>query len=166
MPAVFEVTELVSTFRWTKPLRKGPRISNTKSTAVKLIIIGSLFLALDMIYPRYFFVFMWIAVYLIPEGINILFKNQTLVRFTGNSDWRPLYMLATGCLICGFFWEFWNFYSYPKWIYDIPYVGFGKIFEMPVLGYLGYIPFSFELYAIYMLITGTKETSDPFISIS
>ena len=32
----------------------------------------------------------------------------------------------------------WNFYSLPKWIYTIPYVGFWKVFEMPILGYLGY----------------------------
>jgi hypothetical protein len=28
-------------------------------------------------------------------------------------------------------------------------VGFLKIFEMPVLGYLGYLPFALELYAMY-----------------
>jgi len=44
----------------------------------------------------------------------------------------------TGTLFTGFWWELWNFYSMPKWIYHIPYVGFWNVFEMPVLGYLGY----------------------------
>ncbi|MEC7347693.1 MAG: hypothetical protein VYB60_02400, partial [SAR324 cluster bacterium] len=62
--------------------------------------------------------------------------------------------LWAGCLICGFFWEFWNFWSYPKWIYQIPFVDFWRIFEMPVLGYLGYLPFALELFGLYHLVTG------------
>jgi hypothetical protein len=55
-------------------------------------------------------------------------------------------------IIIGFFWEFWNFWAIPKWIYHIPFVGFYKIFEMPVLGFLGYFPFAFELYAMYFFV--------------
>jgi hypothetical protein len=49
--------------------------------------------------------------------------------------------LAAAALVCGFFWEMWNYYSLAKWVYEIPYVGRFKIFEMPVLGYFGYLPF-------------------------
>ena len=55
-------------------------------------------------------------------------------------------------LVCGFFWEMWNYYSYPKWIYHIPGVGVLHIFEMPLLGYLGYLPFAWELYALRHLL--------------
>ena len=56
------------------------------------------------------------------------------------------------------FWEMWNFYSLPKWTYVIPYVGFWKVFEMPLLGYLGYpffgiVVFSYAAVAL-MLMTG------------
>ena len=54
----------------------------------------------------------------------------------------------------GFFWEMWNFYSYPKWIYQIPFVDFLRVFEMPILGYGGYIPFALELFAMYHFVTG------------
>ena len=73
---------------------------------------------------------------------------------TDQGDWRPMMALFTGCLICGFFWEMWNFYSYPRCIYHIPFADFLHIFEMPLLGYLGYLPFSMELFALYHLITG------------
>jgi hypothetical protein len=56
--------------------------------------------------------------------------------------------------MCGFFWEMWNFYSYPKWMYYLPIADFLHIFEMPVLGYSGYIPFSIELFALYHLVAG------------
>lgn len=74
--------------------------------------------------------------------------------YTVNKDWRPIIALALGCLMCGFFWEMWNYYSYPKWIYHLPLVNFMHVFEMPVLGYIGYIPFSLELFALYHLVTG------------
>src|SRR5436305_9981309 len=27
---------------------------------------------------------------------------------------------SVGSLICGLFWEMWNFYSWPKWVYHTP----------------------------------------------
>jgi hypothetical protein len=53
-----------------------------------------------------------------------------------------------GAVICGFFWEMWNYYSYPKWIYHTPGAQFLHVFEMPLLGYGGYVPFALELYAL------------------
>jgi hypothetical protein len=47
-------------------------------------------------------------------------------------------------VICGFFWEMWNLHSLAKWVYSIPYVHVGKVFEMPILGYAGYLPFGLE----------------------
>jgi hypothetical protein len=81
-------------------------------------------------------------------------KNKSLFDFLSEGNWKPFICLITGCIICGFFWEMWNYYSYPKWVYHLQLANFFHIFEMPVLGYLGYIPFSLELFAIYNLING------------
>ena len=65
-------------------------------------------------------------------------------------------------MVCAFFWELWNVYSYPKWVYEIPGVGFAHLFEMPLLGYLGYLPFSLELFAAVQLVyglTGSRRES-------
>jgi hypothetical protein len=42
----------------------------------------------------------------------------------------------------------------PKWIYHAPWGNWLHVFEMPLLGYGGYLPFALELYAIYHLIVG------------
>ena len=73
--------------------------------------------------------------------------------------------LAIGCMICGFFWEMWNIYSYPKWMYDVPGLNRMHVFEMPLPGYLGYIPFSFELFAVYHLLTRTKTNQESYYVI-
>ena len=51
---------------------------------------------------------------------------------------------AVAALICGFFWEMWNFFSLARWNYAVPFVHRFQIFEMPLLGYAGYLPFGAE----------------------
>jgi hypothetical protein len=63
----------------------------------------------------------------------------------------PLSVFLAGN-ICGFLWEFWNYWAIPKWHYSIPWIGFFKIFEMPVLGYLAYGFFALELFAMYYFV--------------
>ncbi len=48
----------------------------------------------------------------------------------------------------------WNYWSYPKWKYEIPFVDFLHVFEMPLLGYTGYLPFALELFGLYHLAVG------------
>jgi hypothetical protein len=70
-----------------------------------------------------------------------------------HGDWRTVIALCLAALICGFFWEMWNIFSFPKWIYHVPFVGFWHIFEMPLLGYGGYPPFALELYVLVHLMS-------------
>ncbi|HHZ91708.1 TPA: hypothetical protein EYN98_28920 [Candidatus Poribacteria bacterium] len=160
IPAVFGTAELSSTFNWIKRAKSGFKIASCQTLSIPMFIIGWCMLGLMLWKPRYCFPFVWISVHFIIEPLNIWLGNGTLLRRLEKGDWRTIYALATGCLICGFFWEMWNFYSYPKWVYQIPFVGFFKVFEMPILGYGGYIPFSFELFAIYHLFAGFLKQKD------
>ncbi len=167
MPAVFETAELVGTFKWIKKLKSNKEINFKRSASLKLFLSGIIMLILIIIYPEYFYYLIWISVYLIIEPINLLLKNRTLLEYIRKGDWRPVIALSVGCLICGFFWEMWNFYSYPKWIYHLPFVNFLHVFEMPVLGYIGYIPFSLEIFALFHLVIGiiSKEKFKDYIQI-
>ncbi len=154
MPAVFGTAEFAGTFKWIGKIQHGFRIAVNPPTLAVLFAAGWIMLALMMIWPLYFFPFVWISVYFILEPINVWLGNRSLLQDVAGGDWRPMIALWSGCLICGFFWEMWNYYSYPKWIYRVPFVDFFHIFEMPLPGYLGYIPFSMELFALYHLIAG------------
>ncbi|MFA5903865.1 MAG: hypothetical protein WC836_07995, partial [Desulfobacula sp.] len=59
---------------------------------------------------------------------------------------------ASYSLVCGFFWEMFNFYSLARWQYSIPYVQVLHLFEMPILGYAGYLPFGLECGLIIGLV--------------
>ena len=70
--------------------------------------------------------------------------------FTGH--YRSMSLMFLAGALCGILWEFWNYWAITKWHYDVPYFGHIKIFEMPVLGFLGFMPFAVESYAIYIVI--------------
>jgi hypothetical protein len=160
IPAVFGTAELATTVPWLKKEIRGPRIPSSQKSMFVLLSIGLTGLALLLLWPGIFYVFVWISAYLILDVINLRLGHRSLIFYSDRRNWQPMAGLAVGCLVCGFFWEMWNFYAYPKWIYHTPGVEFLHVFEMPLLGYLGYIPFSFELFAFYNLATGTKAKDD------
>jgi len=160
IPAVFGASELAASFGFLQRLGRGPLIRPTRLTALAFFAAGLLMFALMSAWPRLFFPFVWISIYFMMEPLNVWLGHRNLARWTGVGDWRPVLTLWVGVLITAFFWEMWNFFSYPKWVYSVPWGGCCKIFEMPLLGYGGYLPFALELYAIYHLVAGLLEEKD------
>ncbi len=154
VPAVFGSAELFSSFEFVKRLGKGPVLKPERGTVLAFFVGGWLMLALMLTWPAVFFPFMWISVYFILEPINIWLGHRSLADGTRTGDWRPVIALWLGILLTGLFWEMWNFLSLPKWVYHVPWGNWLHIFEMPLLGYGGYLPFSLELFAVYHLVTG------------
>ena len=160
IPAVFEAAELAGTFKWVKNLRSFKKLKPTGKVTGLFIILGIITLALEIIFPKVFYPFIWITVYFLVDPVNIKLNNPSLLQYTKEGNWKPIVSLSIGCLICAFFWEMWNYYSYPKWYYHLPIVNFLHVFEMPLLGYIGYLPFSLELFAVYNLIVGIFGDKD------
>ncbi|MDQ4128888.1 MAG: hypothetical protein M3151_13230 [Actinomycetota bacterium] len=152
MPAVFETAELVRSATWMRHLSAGPRLGPTRPVLLAMLGIGFAMVALSMSLPGYFYPFLWGSAFFLAEPVNAWLGRPSLLGYLQRGDWRPVAALALGALVCGFFWEFWNFYSYPKWTYHTPGVEFLHVFEMPLLGFLGYPPFGLELYALAHLI--------------
>jgi hypothetical protein len=155
IPAVFGSAELFTSFDFVKRLAKsGPVIGTAKRTTLGFFICGWVMLALLLLYPKIFFPFIWLSVYFILEPVNIWLGNRSLADWTRHGDWRPVIALWLGVLLTAFFWEMWNYFSYPKWVYHVAWGDWLHIFEMPLLGYGGYLPFALELFALYHLVVG------------
>lgn len=152
MPAVFETAELVRSAGWMRRLSGGPRLAPTRAVLLAMLGIGLAMVALSMSFPTYFYPFLWGSAFFLAEPINAWRGRPSLLGHLARGDWRPVAALALGALVCGFFWEMWNFWSYPKWTYHTPGVEFLHVFEMPLLGFLGYPPFGLELFALLYLI--------------
>lgn len=168
MPAVFETAELLSASSKFDKFRNRKKFNPTKKVLWGFIFTGLFFLLMIVLFPNLFFPFVWATVLLILEPVNYFLGNKTLFDYWKTGNWKPLISLALGCLICGFFWEMWNYYSYPKWVYHLPIAEFLHVFEMPVLGYLGYLTFPLELFSIYHFITGffIKKSVETYIKIA
>src|SRR5207344_1225815 len=44
--------------------------------------------------------------------------------------------------------ETWNWRSPAKWIYTVPLFEDGKLFEMPYLGFIGFVPFALGCHSV------------------
>jgi len=147
-PAVFETAELIRNFRWMDRFASGPRPPSTRAVFVGLFVVGLAMLSAMLAWPKIFYPFTWIALVFILEPINHWTARSYFLKELREGDWRTVISLSLGALVCGLFWEMWNYYSFPKWIYHIPGLAFFHVFEMPLLGYGGYVPFALELYAL------------------
>ena len=152
VPAVFGTAELMASLGFVKRLKPGFVIRPDKRTTVSFFVLGWVMLALLLAWPRVFFPFIWFSLCFILEPLNVWLGNRSLTEWTGKGDWRPVLALWLGVLLTAFFWEMWNFYSYPKWVYHVAWGNWLHVFEMPLLGYGGYIPFALELCALKNLL--------------
>ena len=152
LPALFETSELIRALHLfdNKKLKKSHKI--TKTFLYIMMTAGIISFFLPFFLPAFTFPLIWLSFFLILDPINYLHKQPSIIQHLKDKKLAiPLSLLLAG-IILGFFWEFWNYWATVKWTYTVPYVGFFKIFEMPILGYLGYFPFAFELNAMYWFV--------------
>jgi hypothetical protein len=152
IPAVLTTAELVASFgrrHWRRALVIDPG----RRGLIAIHLAGWAMLAAMLVWPEYLFPLCWISVFLILDPLARFLGRTTVSSYAARGDWRPIFNLAAAGLVCGWFWEMWNIYSMPKWVYTVPHVDFLKVWEMPVLGYGGYVPFAFEILAYYALVT-------------
>jgi len=148
MPAVFETAELVRTFRWMEIFASRKPVTPTRKLHLGLLFTGMAMLTLTLFWPKVCYPFVWISLALIFEPLNRRLGRRHLLEWLQRGDWRPVLALSLGALVCGFFWEMWNYWSWPKWVYHTPGAGFLHLFEMPLLGYGGYVPLALELFGL------------------
>ncbi|MCB0668189.1 MAG: hypothetical protein KDC80_20325 [Saprospiraceae bacterium] len=154
IPAIFSTSEWLASFQFTNRFRRGIKAGAKRGTRIFFFILGWLMLAFFLYMPQYGAAFLWMSLYFILDPVNYWLGYPSLLKETAKKNWRTVLILWIASLICGFFWEMWNYFAYPKWIYEVPFVDFWYIFEMPLPGYLGYLPFALELYAMYHFILG------------
>ena len=147
LPAVAAVAEWCSTRATLQArLAAGPvwHWPERRATGIAFVIGGAAALVLTGVWPLQFYAALWAAPLALLAGFGIVSRGEGLWSEVTRGDWRRIGNFALAALVCGFFWEMWNYPSLAKWIYTVPYTDRWHIFEMPALGYLGYLPFGLE----------------------
>lgn len=150
-PAIFETSDLVQALLPplpAKPLKISTSIENA------LMIFGAACLIVPLVLPQhigaYLFLPVWIGFILLLDPLN---RRLGLPSFLGDLSEgfsRRLYGFFLSGWICGWLWEFWNYWALAKWHYIFPIFQQSKIFEMPAPGYLGFLPFALECFVMYV----------------
>lgn len=137
---------VASTLAW---LRQSSRIEALALPPVQVssmlawlaLATGIAVLAAMGVSPELFYAALWVGPPLILCGLQQIVVGETLLSPLARGDWRSLLQPALAALVCGLFWEMWNSGSLAQWHYSIPYAQRFHLFEMPLLGYAGYLPF-------------------------
>lgn len=149
MPAIFVTAELYRTFDPFAAARRWIRITPTRGGLIAIAALGLTMFLASLVFPDVAFPLVWIGIFLLLDAINALTGGQSIAGQIASGRWDTVLVLFAAGITCGVFWELWNFWSLPKWVYDVPLVSRPKLFEMPLLGYGGYLPFALEIYAFY-----------------
>ncbi|MCX5893510.1 MAG: hypothetical protein NTW80_11180 [Deltaproteobacteria bacterium] len=113
------------------------------------LLLGTACLVLPLIWPNYFFPLVWGAGFFLLDPFVKLLGGRSLIQAWLDGERREHLCLLAAGLFCGIWWEAWNYGATAKWVYTLPVLNFGKVFEMPFLGYLGFPPFALECAVMY-----------------
>ncbi|MFZ5447486.1 MAG: hypothetical protein ACOZFS_02460 [Thermodesulfobacteriota bacterium] len=142
-----EVLDALGTFKNVKgrPFRLG-------SWQPPALMAGTAMLVLPLVWPTYAFPLIWGAAFFLLDPFCELLGGPSLIaRFAAGERQQHLNLLVAG-LICGVWWESWNWFAVTKWVYTLPVLNCFKVFEMPLPGYLGFAPFALECAVMYNFI--------------
>lgn len=153
IPAIKELEELFTYFLKKRRCRLF-RIEFSRSVQVLFLVIGGGCIVLPLLWPRLFFPLIWLAFIFLFEPLNHKLGFSSLLNDLVRNDWRKFWSIVLAGFTAGFFWEFWNFWAGSHWEYSLPYLNFLRLFQMPVLGYTGFLPFAWETIALVWLIEG------------
>jgi hypothetical protein len=151
-PAVFVTADLVESLGWfrqpARPL-KFSRVAKRRSIA-----LGAVLLALPLAIPRHLaahlFALVWLGFIFLLDPINHRLGLPSFAADLEGGRRGRLYSLLVSGWVCGWLWEFWNYWASAKWHYVFPMFRQWKIFEMPAPGYLGFLPFALECFTMYV----------------
>jgi len=144
LPAVLSTRELLLSFPRVDGAFRGWRSfspANPRAIAAAALFLSCAGLLAVGIVPDLVFPLVWVAPPAILVALSALRGEPHALSGIAAGDWRLFAASSLAALACGFFWEMWNFGSLAKWVYAIPYVGALYVFEMPLLGFAGYLPF-------------------------
>jgi len=160
-PAVFETSDLVQavlpappavTLTEPEPTPESRKFS--RRAEFIFMLSGAACLLIPLLVPRhlaaFLFALVWIGFLLLLDPLNHLLGLPSFLGDLAEGMRRRFYGFLLAGWICGWLWEFWNYWAAAKWLYIFPMFQEWKIFEMPAPGFLGFIPFALDCFVMYV----------------
>ncbi|MFZ0637477.1 MAG: hypothetical protein WA755_12470 [Candidatus Acidiferrales bacterium] len=157
-PAIFETCDLIQSLL---PLREFAAVEISRAAQRKMMVAGAACLVLPLILPgriaAYLFALLWIGFPLLLDPLNYRLGWPSFIGDFGEGLRGRFYAFLLSGWVCGWLWEFWNYWAAAKWQYIFPMFQHAKIFEMPAPGYLGFPPFALDCFVMYVFALGLLQ---------
>jgi len=149
-PAILETADLVEAFGW---FHRAPPFELPPVVRTSTVVFGAICLLLPLVVhqdvARRLFILVWVGFIFFLDPINDHLGLPSLLRDFRQGYRSRFYSLLLSGFVCGWYWEFWNYWAAAKWYYIFPMFQHFKVFEMPIPGYLGFLPFALECFVMY-----------------
>ena len=159
-PAILETADLIEALA-IFPAREKPRTEFRSITLFGISFLGLLFVGIPLLVPaptgQYLFGPVWVGFALLLDPLNYAARGRSLLREFETGRTSTFFSLLLAGLVCGIFWESWNYWAAAKWVYVFPILQGWKIFEMPLPGYLGFPPFAVECCVMYEFLKTVRR---------
>jgi hypothetical protein len=159
LPVIFLTAQVLKSRGFFQRFTGRPRDPNAWQPV--FLLAGSASLVLPFILPYYAFPLIWLVFIFLLDPFNDLLSGDSLTRRWLQGGRQEHLCLFFAGVLCGLWWELWNYPATSKWIYTLPVLNFGKIFEMPVLGYLGFPVFALECAVMYNFLMILDNSLSP-----
>ena len=120
----------------------------SRTSQVVLALLSAAGLAGIVFCPDCAYPLLWISPLMVFVLVQVWLKEPCVLDRLKAGSWGLVFRYEIAALCCGLCWETWNYYSYAKWVYAVPWVHAFQIWEMPLIGFAGYLPFGVECAAV------------------
>ncbi|MBT3265946.1 hypothetical protein HN371_02280 [Candidatus Poribacteria bacterium] len=166
LPGVLSTAEWLEAVGFCRRLR-APVIQASSKAAYTCVFLGIFCLTFPLMMPReiakYLFALVWMGFVFLLDPLNHASGAPSLFGDLAKGQLQRSACLFAAGMLCGFWWESWNYLAATKWVYDAPFTPGISIFEMPLAGFIGFGPFAWELFAMYhfaRVVLGIEEGGD------
>jgi hypothetical protein len=159
-PGVLETTDflLATLFRKRGPAPEPP---DSRKPVIGWILPGLAMLIFPLVAPfymqAYLFALVWLGFIAVADPLNYRARRPSVWGDLSQGYRARLWALLLAGFLCGILWEFWNYWASAKWLYIFPILEQYRLFEMPVLGFLGFPAFAVEIFAMYVMAASALE---------
>ena len=148
---LFETYDALTAFGLFDTVKLRPR-TFAPSVTYWVQAVGAILVTLSLTFSYYLAPLVWGSVSFLIDPWNYRRGARSILADVEGGNLGVLLRLLLSGLACGLVWESFNFLAPQKWLYTVRGLEELKIFEMPVLGFMGFPALALDAFAAYAAI--------------
>ena len=148
---LFETYEALTALELFNDVKLRPR-SFAPWVTYAVQAVGAAMVTLSLAFSYYLAPLVWGSLSFLVDPWNYRRGARSILADIEHGNLGVLLRLLFAGLACGLVWESFNFLAPQKWIYTVRGLEEVKLFEMPVLGFLGFPALALDAFAAYAAI--------------